>query len=422
MMSVVLMVAIIGNPSDNFMAVIDTQYFASRRSKNLSKSQIRSMTQTIEKICEFCKRPMTAEEYYKALKNLQKEKNSELTALLESQQKETQRKLKQQENDLGKVFLDRSKVIEERNKIFYKEDMDEKDKEIKSLKEQQKSFEDKAVRIAESKFERMIDDKNLQIIEKQTEIERVNKKLEDVQKGISHGSSELKGEAGERSLRQILVEANLDDVFKKQRKGVEEPDLIQNIKANGKFLDTKIGYDNKEGKSVTGADIKKAKRYQKLLKILHIIIVSKNVTVKKGSKNINVLITEREGILLVDPKIVVEVVRQIRKGIIEISKIASSREDRETKEAKLYEYVLSPEFYRIIEKLHSISSELYEQRDGEEKKHQTWWKIRGELEEQLRITSNDLASGVDSITQNQCDAETKGESTEEESSEEESTE
>jgi len=63
MMPLILLVGFIGNPLDNFMTVIDTQFFASRRSKSLSKSRMKSTTQTseiIEKIVDFCKRPITA--------------------------------------------------------------------------------------------------------------------------------------------------------------------------------------------------------------------------------------------------------------------------------------------------------------------------------------------------------------------------
>jgi len=420
MMPLILLVGFIGNPLDNFMTVIDTQFFASRRSSSLSKSQMKPTAQTIvEKICDFCRRPMTAKQYEDALKASQKERNTEFSAERKRLQEETQRQLDQQQKhyenilneqkesiskDLEKLYSDRLKITEQTKEKFYKQDLDQKDKEIKALNDQQTS-----------KFERMLDDKNLQIESQKTELGRVNKKLEDLQRGLSHGSSELKGEAGERSLKQILTEAFQNDFFKKQTKGIEEPDLIQKIKENSEFLEIIIGYDNKEGKYVTKADIKKAKQYQKRLKTKYILIVSKNITEKKGGKNINVLITERDGILLVDPKIVVVVATQIRKAIIEISKITKSREDRETKEAKVYDYVLSPEFSGVIEKFQSIYSKNHELRDAEEKKHQTWWKERADLEEQLRIATNDLSSRIDSIIQNQSDEETEDESVEEDS-------
>ncbi len=107
----------------------------------------------------------------------------------------------------------------------------------------------------------------------------------------------------------------------------------------------------------------------------------------------------RDGILLVHPSIVTEVARQIRTGIIEVSKLSISKDDQKSKQAKLYQYVMSAEFSMILEDVSGIDEKLYSLQTKEEKDHSTLWKTRKDLYDQLVKTHNDFASGIESIIQ-----------------------
>ena len=132
-----------------------------------------------------------------------------------------------------------------------------------------------------------------------------------------------------------LTEAFPSDLFRRQKRGQSSGDVIQQIRIGGKSLDIPIVYDNKSASTVTKKDIEKAKKYQKIHGTNYVIIVSANLP--KTSVP-NELYGSREGILLVHPSIVTEVARQIRNGIIEVSKLSTSKEDQKSKQAKLYQY------------------------------------------------------------------------------------
>ena len=66
-------------------------------------------------------------------------------------------------------------------------------------------------------------------------------------------------------------------------------------------------------------------------------------------RNKNGLIGQKEGIVLVHPVIVVEVVKQIRQAIIKLSNFAKSKIEKESKEAQLYDFITSDNFVGLIE-------------------------------------------------------------------------
>ena len=73
----------------------------------------------------------------------------------------------------------------------------------------------------------------------------------------------------------------------------------------------------------------------------------------------NGLLDEKDGIILVHPSIVVEVSKRIREGMIEISKFSLGKEDRQEKQDKLYEYIMSQEFSLILKSLSDLNEKLY---------------------------------------------------------------
>ena len=197
-----------------------------------------------------------------------------------------------------------------------------------------------------------------------------------------------------------LTEAFPNDHFRRQKRGTSSGDVMHQIRENGKSFDIPIVYDNKAAKTVTKKDIEKAKKYQKIHGTDYVIIVSANLpktSVPNGHYG------TRDGILLVHPSLVTEVTKQIRTAIIEISKLRLSSKDQKSKQSQLYEYITSSEFSRIIEEFSTVYEKLYKLQTKEEKDHQTLWKSRNHVIDKLVKLSNDIGSGIESITQTSLD-------------------
>jgi hypothetical protein len=171
--------------------------------------------------------------------------------------------------------------------------------------------------------------------------------------------------------------------------------------ASGQLLQTKIGYDNKEAESVTARDIEKAKRDKESLRTDYFIIVSQNLP-KKEIKN--GLCGEKDGILLAHPIIITELARLIRKTIIDISKESATKQDRETKQAKIYALVNSRGFRRYIETIEEVRKRLSEHQNEERRDHEKSWKKANMIIEKLRDVYVEMSTGIDTIIDGQSTA------------------
>ena len=276
-------------------------------------------------------------------------------------------------------------------------ELGEKTKEIQQMKKEQISLRKEIRNSLTEEFEGHVVKLQNELQAKDIQIGRVNKELEELK--ISKTQSELKGEVGELDLYATLTHVFTDDLFKRQKRGTASGDLIQQIRTSTGFLDMLIVYDNKSAASVTKKDIEKAKKYKKIHGTNYVIIVSSNLPKRSVP---NGLLGKQDGVLLVNHSIIIEIAKQIRTGIVEISKLAKSKKDQDAKQSKLYEYIISSEFSMILESFYKINEELLTLQTKEERGHETLWKTRKSLHAQLQKTSNDLSSGIESITQKEA--------------------
>ena len=339
------------------------------------------------------------EDYEKTIQENHKTHQTQLEQMQEDIEKsyKTQTELMQKNYDIilkqnEKQFTD----VEKQLRVVHKKEIIEKGKEIALLQKEQARFKKAAVEQASATFAQKERDLFQTIQERDIQLSRFAGEVETLKKQLQQSQSELKGEAGELDLYSSLTDAFSNDLFRRQKRGQSSGDVIQQIRVGGKFLDIPIVYDNKAASTVTKKDIEKAKKYQKIHGTNYVIIVSANLP--KTSVP-NGLYGTREGILLVHPSIVTEVAKQIRSGIIEVSKLSMSKEDQKSKQAKLYQFVMSSEFSMTIEDIAGVNEKLYLLQTKEEKDHNTLWKTRRDLYDQLVKTYNDFTSGIESITQ-----------------------
>jgi hypothetical protein len=286
--------------------------------------------------------------------------------------------------------------LEKQLKATHKKELADKTKLVSQLEKQQEAYKKAAVEQANATYalkERKLEQ---EISERDIQLRRFSGEIETLKKQLTQSQSELKGEAGELDLIATLTDAFPNDHFRRQKRGTSTGDVIQQIRTRGKSLDIAIVYDNKNASTVTKKDIEKAKKYQKIHGTNYVIIVSANLP--KTSVP-NGLYGNREGIILVHPSIVTEVAKQIRAGIIEICKLSTGADDQKSKQAKLYRYVMSSEFSMVMEEISTVNEKLYLLQNKEEKDHNTLWRTRKDLYEQLVNTHNDFTSGIESIIQ-----------------------
>jgi hypothetical protein len=93
------------------------------------------------------------------------------------------------------------------------------------------------------------------------------------------------------------------------------------------------------------------------------------------------------------------VTRQIRRSLIEISKVSASKQRQATKQSRLYDYILSREFCRQIELVCQTDIEESEEQQKDEKYHQTLWKNKKARQDKRRSAYISISSTIDAIIQ-----------------------
>jgi hypothetical protein len=393
------------------------------------------ITNLKESKCPLCRRELASDEYDEALGELQnkveesykvqqetfeEQHNSKLEQLhaqheelLVSQKKSHQAEITRLESDVSEtykkqlLFMEKNyeSMTKQSQKQFvdlqkqlesgHKKDLIEKEKQIKLIKKEQDSFKKSIVNATKAEFDLKSGQLNEELREREIQISRFKDEVDGLKKQLTQSQAELKGEAGELDLFVTLTDAFPQDNFRRQKRGISSGDLIQRIRIGSSVLDTPIVYDNKNANTVTKADVTKAKKYQKMHGTTYVLIVGNNlpkISVPNG------LLGEKDGIILVHPSIVVEVTKRIRDGMIEISKLSLGKEDRQEKQDKLYSYIMSQEFSLVLKSLSDLNEKLFHLQSKEERDHQTLWKNRKSLQEDLLKAYNELSSGIESIT------------------------
>ena len=337
--------------------------------------------------CPLCGHILGEEEAKNAQQKKQKEIEETVQRKLQEQIKESQlerEKEIQKINELNKlnreadinVRVDK-KLSEEKTlmQLKYSRELEEKDKQIQAARLENTEHIDEKIREALSNNEIKYRQREAERELHRTRIEADNQKLmeqvEKLQKTLDNIPQELRGTASEFVLSEELRKEFPFDEFRTKKVGVAMADVIQNIVTNsGEKLSIPIVYDRKTGETVTKLDIAKAKSYRTIHNTEHSIIVT-----DKGIKD-NRLSEEREGILLVHPRVVADIAKRIRSFIIEMSKMAQCNKGRQTKQAKLYNYFTSAEYYRDFEEINVTKKKIDELQRREEDYHKTMWNKR----------------------------------------------
>jgi hypothetical protein len=108
---------------------------------------------------------------------------------------------------------------------------------------------------------------------------------------------------------------------------------------------------------------------------------------------------DKDGVLLVHPNILIDLVRTIRTMIVKMSKISESMQGQEDKQEELYQYVTSEKFCRYFEKILEVHTKLSDLQTKEEKNHKSVWSNRKQLDDDLIDAYYNVSSEIERITQ-----------------------
>jgi len=256
--------------------------------------------------------------------------------------KDVELKLKDFQEDLEKKTKENQELKEKEVLLIKKTREIEEQKSLmevemqKKLLESQKGIEEAAKKKAE-------DESQLKIREKDMLVERLNKQLEEMQKRIEQGSTQVQGEVQELALEEALRLVFPFDVISEVAKGVKGADVVQTVRnAAGQECGTII-YESKRTRNFSNEWIDKLKNDLRGQKADIAVIVTSTMP-KEMDK-----FGQRDGVWICSYAEFKSVAAVLRESLIRIHAIKASQENKGDKMQMLYDFLTGNEFKQHIE-------------------------------------------------------------------------
>ncbi|MEP0862107.1 MAG: DUF2130 domain-containing protein [Ignavibacterium sp.] len=329
--------------------------------------------------CPVCGKPLTQEEYDKAL-GLWKEKQEHIKHL-ESEQKKFKEQQKQYEKQIREA---EKKILEERKKLklelqkslrnqkkellasFRKKMENEIKRGIEAgVKEQKKQFEKQSaeLRKTQNKMRRLEESLKLSASKYEKANEEIKKLKEQLEKGIT---PQIEGLLEEKNLLNKLRELYPADKFIHTGKG---GDIIQIIVDQKKEVG-KIVYECKKVKNFDKKFIAQAKNARKLREADFVILVTNAFPSKRQYYFVE------KTVFVISPVSLEPITYTIRESLIRIAMLKLTNEAKERAVQQVYDYLSGSEYKNRINEISQETLDLRDELVKEMNAHKNFWLKR----------------------------------------------
>lgn len=211
----------------------------------------------------------------------------------------------------------------------------------------------------------MGEDADLQLKEKDVQMQALRRQIETLRKKAEQGSQQLQGEALEVLLEERLGAAFPGDTVAPVAKGVAGADLVQRVAGGGAIL-----WETKQTRNWQPAWLAKLREDQRAMGAEVAVLVSAALP-----KEVETFATV-DGVWVTTPAHAVPLAAVLRQGLIEIAAARGSREGQETKTALVYDYLTGPRFRQRVEAIVEHFEAMRADLEKERKRTQLAWSRR----------------------------------------------
>ncbi len=314
---------------------------------------------------------------------------AEKQATAKREKAEATKRLAVIESDRDKA-LSIVKQLQAREATIQKQAKEESDKRIKL-------FQDQAAQLKQKDFleQRQIlaKDRDREILKLQAEFNRERlahqKKLKDMDRQLQRKTPNEAGDGAEIDLYESLREAFPDDRISRVQKGTAGGDVIHEVVNRGQSCG-RIIYESKNQAWRDGF-ITKLLQDKEHAEADHAILSTSEF--KSGQKELFV----KDGVIVISPARVVQMVLVLRNGMIRIHQLGLSTKERASKMSRLYQFITSGDFRQTMETAGKLTGDILELDVKEHAQHQDAWKQRGLLATRLRNLVAEIDSEIAAI-------------------------
>ncbi|ASU35585.1 DUF2130 domain-containing protein [Mucilaginibacter xinganensis] len=261
----------------------------------------------------------------------------------------------------------------------------------RKLQEQRNELTEQIRKQESEKFNLKDTDYQLKVKELEKQLDDQKKLAEEMKRKAEQGSMQLQGEAQELILEDLLRVNFPFDVISEVGKGVRGADCVQTVRNQFGQECGRIIYESKRTKDF-GADwIEKLKKDMRSIGVDVAVIVSQ--CYPKGMDCFG----EKDGVWICSFDEVRAVAYILRDGILKLSNLAKSQDNKGDKMHLLYDYLISSEFSEqwkaIREGFLSMRMSIQKERDAMEK----LWKAREKQLEKVLLNAAHIQGSIEGI-------------------------
>jgi len=261
----------------------------------------------------------------------------------------------------------------------------------RKLQEQRNELTEQIRKQESEKFNLKDTDYQLKVKELEKQLDDQKKLAEEMKRKAEQGSMQLQGEVQELILEDLLRVNFPFDVISEVGKGVRGADCVQTVRNQFGQECGRIIYESKRTKDF-GADwIEKLKKDMRSIGVDVAVIVSQ--CYPKGMDCFG----ERDGVWICSFDEVRAVAYILRDGILKLSNLAKSQDNKGDKMHLLYDYLISSEFSEqwkaIREGFLSMRMSIQKERDAMEK----LWKAREKQLDKVLLSAAHIRGSIEGI-------------------------
>lgn len=346
------------------------------------------------------------------------ERQKNFQQVLETKQKSLQKELEEKQKKLQEAAADQEKIVEtqvktqlesEKLKLWQLAQAKAQEKVDTELKDLQEQFKEKAEKLEEAQknelelrkqsreleeqkknldleLERRLDEARkkisedvrkteeeqfrLKLLEKDKQVEIMQKTIEDLRRQSQQGSMQIQGEVQEDDLKSLLSTTFFTDVVTDVPTGIKGGDLIHTVNNQMGQKAGVILWESKNTKSWSNDWVTKLKQDQGVAAADICMLVTR--VLPDDVKGFGI----KSGVWVLEPTYVLPLTTTLRMHLLELSKMKNSLVGRDQKMEYLYQYLCGTQFKNRIESIVMAFGELQKDLATEKRAMERIWRKR----------------------------------------------
>ena len=234
----------------------------------------------------------------------------------------------------------------------------------------EKRLDEEKQKIESSIRQRIDNEHQLKISEKEAVISGLNEKIKELQRKAEQGSQQIQGEVFETQLEEVLTDSFRGDKVIPVSKGSRGADVLHQIYNQSGLHCGTIIWEAKNAKNWTNKWITKLKSDQRDVKADIAVLLT--TTLPPEIQNFAFV----DGVWVTDSMSVLGLATALRINLIQVAVIKQMSVGKNEKLESLYQYLLSPEFRQKIEVIAESFITMKTELDQEKRAMQGLWEKR----------------------------------------------